>query len=225
MGIFDRMKRIVKGGVNSVLDKIEDPELAIEESIRAMQAAFHQGREDLANAMVEEKKLEKSVPVAEAEAAKLKERAGQLVARGDDEGARSALRMHKAALEKVDAKKAQLDSHRAHILQLRSKIDEMGKKVESAKLKKAELIARLKTAQAGAMTSDSDELKPDAQDPFAEFRKFENDIEERETRAKVMKELAGEHVTDEVRRIEAESHVDEVDDELAKLKAELEKKG
>lgn len=224
MGLFDRMKRIVKGGVNSVLDKIEDPELAIEESIRAMQAAFLQGKEDLANAMVEERKLEKQVPVAEAEAAKMKERAGQLVARGDDEGARNALRLHKDALQKAEAKKAQLESHRTHILQLRSKIDDMGKKVESAKIRKSELIARLKTTQAGAMTTDSDEVKADAHDPFAEFRRFENDIEERETRAKVMKELAGEHVTEEVRRIEAESTGDDLDDELSKLKAELQKK-
>jgi len=222
MGLFSRMKRIVKSNVNAVLDKMENPEASVDAAIEGMASELEKAKDAVTQAMVDVKKLERAVDAGRKEAADFKERATRLVQKGDDESARKALSLHKSTLEQVTLNEKRLDSQRDHARKLKIQVDEMGKRVLEAKAKRGEMISRMRTAQAAKMGSVEPNATPDASDPFSQFKAFEDGIEEQETRQQVMSELSGDgEAQAALDALDVKARDDDVDDELAKLKAEL----
>ncbi|MBI4864618.1 MAG: PspA/IM30 family protein [Candidatus Riflebacteria bacterium] len=219
MGVFDRMKRIVKGNLNAFLDKVENPHKALEQAIADMQVELAKAQESLTQSLVDEKRMLRNLEKERAEADQWRTKAGQLLAAGKEDLAKEALVRHKTGKELVTAKERELADHRVMIGQLKTMLDEMKKKIEVAKLKKVELSTRLRAAStAGSVSSDSQIAGSEA---FKEFDKFVSSVDEEETRSQVMRELSGEKLDDELLKAQATQKVDEADDELERLKREM----
>jgi phage shock protein A len=219
MSVFSRFKRIVKSNINALLDKAEDPQKVMEQTILDMQAEMGNARESLTQAMVDERKLTKQVDQERGNADGWRTKAGQLLSAGNETAAKEALVRAKAAKEMLASKEKELEQHRLHVAQMKTVLDTMGKKIEMAKVKKLELSTRLKAVNhAQSLSSDLTVKEGDA---FKEWAKFVDKIEEDETRAEVMREMSGDKLNDELLKAEADSALAPGDDELEKLKREM----
>lgn len=220
MGVFSRFTRLVKSNINSLLDKAEDPQKVMEQTILDMQAELAKTRDSVTEAMVGEKKLAKQVETERVSSEQWRAKAATLLGAGNETAAKEALVRGKAAKENLALKEKELEQQRLVITQLKTLLDEMSKKIEMAKVKKLELTARLKAAShKQAMATGPDDIKEGS--AFKEWEKFVDKIDEEETRAQVMAEMSGEKLEAEILRVEVEKQLDPGDDELEKLKREM----
>ena len=220
MGVFSRFKRIVKSNINALLDKAEDPQKVMEQTILDMQAELAKTRDSLTGAMVDEKKLTKQIDAERAQADGWRTKAGQLLAAGNEATAKEALVRHKSAKEMLALKEQELEKHRLVIAQLKALMDDMAKKIDMAKVKKLELVTRMKAAShKQSLNVDPNSLTEGS--AFKEWERFVDKIDEEETRAQVMAEMSGQNVEDQVLRLQIEQQLKPEDEELEKLKAEM----
>jgi phage shock protein A len=221
MGVFSRLKRIVQGNINALLDKAENKEKVMEQLIVDMQAGMAKAREDLTQTMVDEKKLAKALEAERAQADAWRAKAGTLLAANNEAAAKEALVRHKAAKEMVALKEKDLESLRLRIVQMKGLNEEFARKVEMAKVKKVEMTTRMRAAGQAASLASADVDGPRDIEAFREFQKFVDKIDEDETRAQVMREMSGAKLEDELLKAEVDKALDPADLELEKLKAEM----
>jgi len=103
---------------------------------------------------------------------------------------------------------------------LKNQVDDLKAKLEEAKMKKSTLIARSQSAK--AQKDIAQKVGGIGDTSFAKFDKFEDKIMKMESEAEAFTELneGDTSLEDEFDQLEASS---EVDDELAKMKAQLNK--
>lgn len=218
MGIFDRISDIVKSNLNDMLDKAEDPEKMLKQMVLEMEESVNKATLAIANAIANEKGLERKIQKNNEEAAEWKQRAAQAVQAGRDDLARAALEKKTicerniADLEPLHAQAAATTAKmREQLAQLKSKLDE-------ARARQSTLIARSQAAKAQKTIAQS--FSGVGSDAFSKFDKYEGKIEKLEAEASAFEELAGEN-TDLEAQFKNLGTDQKIDDELAKLKAEM----
>jgi phage shock protein A len=218
MGIFDRISDIVKSNLNDMLDKAEDPEKMLKQMVLEMEESVNKATLAIANAIANEKGLERKIQKNNEEAAEWKQRAAQAVQAGRDDLARAALEKKTicerniADLEPLHAQAAATTAKmREQLTQLKSKLDE-------ARARQSTLIARSQAAKAQKTIAQS--FSGVGSDAFSKFDKYEGKIEKLEAEASAFEELAGEN-TDLEAQFKNLGTDQKIDDELAKLKAEM----
>ena len=61
MTLWDRLSRLVRANLNDLLRRAEDPEKIIEQALLDMKQALREAREQVAEALAEQKRLEREV--------------------------------------------------------------------------------------------------------------------------------------------------------------------
>lgn len=185
MGIFDRMGRVISSNLNALLDRAEDDGKLLELNLEEMGEQIKTGRQEVVGAVAAEKQLRKKVSDLEAQRDTWDKRAELALKTDDEELAREALRQKKrVAGELVAAEKARADQ-RDTALKMKDELARMEQKLEELEMRKGTLAARAKQARAG-----SDELGTGGgTGAFANFRKLEARIEDREAEGTAMAEV------------------------------------
>ena len=75
MGIFSRMNRVIKSNLNSLVDKAEDPEKLIGQTILDMEAELKKAKKELVQTLGTAKRLVKKAKEHEEEALRWEEKA------------------------------------------------------------------------------------------------------------------------------------------------------
>jgi phage shock protein A len=221
MGIFSRISDIFKANVNDMLDKAEDPEKMIKQMVIEMQESITKATSGLAQAMAQEKKLEREYLKFQQLSNDWKNKAAQALQAGNEDLARKALQQKATADQQVAQYQSMYESAASTTSNLKNQVEQLKMKFQEAKMKEATLIARNQAAKAqkdiakqvGGFDSNS----------FAKFDKFEEKILKAEAEAQAFTELSGSNMSSLDDEFKALSHSSAVDDELAKLKAELNK--
>jgi phage shock protein A len=192
VSIFKRISDVVRSNVNSALDAAEDPRKVLEQTILDMEGEHKKAKQKLLEAMTLLKQAEKQTENYKKQAVDWEQKAMAALKAGSDDLARQALtekgKMDALALESetgVATQKIANDHLKEQIVGLERKIDE-------AKSKKDELIARLNTADlkkkqaamAGGGAASSDTTAFDTFDRMVS--KIENSEAEVEARAELM---------------------------------------
>lgn len=220
MGIFGRIADIFKANVNDALDKAEDPEKMIKQMVIEMQEAVVKATSGLAQAMGNEKRLEKQMLGFKKQAEDWNNKAMAALKAGNEDLARQAL-TRKTTAEQQYTQYQQMHSQASTtVTGLKQQVDDLKRKLDEARMKQSTLIARSQNAKAQkeiAQTMGG----LDTQSSFAKFDKFEDKIMKLESEAQAFSELSGDSTSldDEFKALETNSAVD---DELAKMKAQLE---
>ncbi|GIV40209.1 MAG: phage shock protein A [Thermonema sp.] len=220
MGIFKRIADIFKANVNDALDKAEDPAKMIKLMVIEMQESLTKATASLAKAMAQERKLkneyEKYLNLSE----QWKQKAAAALQQGREDLARQALQKKALCDQNVAQYKQMYEAAAQQTAQLKETVDKLKAKLDEARAKESMLLARSETAKA-----QKEIVKQiggvDTSSIFAKFDKFEEKILEQEAEAQAYSELASDNMNsleDEFKQLNAGS---QVDDELAKLKAEL----
>lgn len=218
MGVFSRLGRIIKSNLNAILDAAEDPEKSINQLIVEMRSNQKEAKEQVAQAMVDSKKLQRKLAESKAAAVKWKEKAKLAVKRGDDKLAKEALGRAKSEAEMAKEYERSAEAQQRAVENLKVALKALDKRIDEAKRKKHVLLARKKTAEATksiGTTVSSINVDTDA---FSEFDRMAEKIEEMEVKANIQIEMN----TDTLEAKFAEEELgDELDDELDSLKLEM----
>ncbi len=217
MGIFSRIGDIIRANINDLLDKAEDPVKMIKQMVIDMQEAVTKATSGLAQAMAQEKKLQRDYEKFVAMSKEWENKAMAALQADNQDLARKALAKKVEADQQAATYKQMYEQAAQTAATLKTQVEQLKAKLDEARMKESMLIARSQAAKAqkeiakNIGTFDSSSIS-------SKFSKFEEKILKEEAEAQAFTQLA-EGTTildDEFKALEKNAAVE---DELTKLKA------
>ena len=217
MPIFEKIRRIFNSNINDLLDRVEDPEKILNQLLEDMQHELKEVKIQVAAAIRDANKFEAQYKENLESAEKWEKRAIVFIQNGDDARAKEALRRKRSADDMAAGFREQFEAQQASVSVLKDGLATLEQKIEEAKSKRALLIARQRRAEAERTIhqtvsgiSDSSALNA--------FDRMQDQVLDTEAEAEVLNEMRQPSLEDEFDKLDKK---DEIDDELAKLKARL----
>ncbi|MDK2936621.1 MAG: phage shock protein [Eubacteriaceae bacterium] len=219
MAIFERLGDLLKANINDMLDKAEDPEKMVKQIIIDMEAQVNSATQALGAAMGSEKQALKQLENAKASSQDWNNKAKLALQSGNEELAKKALAQKASVDSNIATFQASYDSMSMQTAQLKDQVSQLKSKLEEARMKQNMLIARSKMADAQKGVSQS-LSSTSSTSAFSKLDKMEEKVNAKEAEAQAFSDMAGENssLDNEFDALEKNAAVD---DELAKLKAEL----
>lgn len=221
MGLFDRVSRVIRANLNTLVSSAEDPEKILEQTVIDMQEDLMQLRQAVAQAIAAQKRLEQQYNQNQTQAAEWERRAKMALQKGEENLAREALNRKKTFSETAVALKAQVEQSLSQTATLKQQMTALESKISEAKTKKEMLTARARAAKATEQINQAIG-RVDTTSSISAFERMEDKVLQMEARSQAVAELAGDQLEGQFAALEAGS---DVEDELLRLKAELEPKG
>ena len=217
MPIFEKISRILKSNINDLLDRVEDPERILNQLLEDMRHEFKEAKVQVVAAIRDGNRLEAQYKENLESAENWEKRAILFIENGDDVRAKEALRRKKSASELAENYREQLEAQRESITVLKDGLSTLQAKIEEAEHKRALLIARQKRAEAERNVQQT--VAGLAESSAADaLHRIQDRVAETEAHAEAYRELQNLDTDDSV--FERNPN-DEIEDELAKLKAKL----
>ena len=219
MGVFERISRIIRSNISDLLDRAEDPEKVLQQIMVDMQQDLREAKLHVAAAIRDQKKLETRYQENLDLAGRWEKRAISAVEEGDDALAKEALRRKRNFEQLAKGYKEQLEEQTRSVKLLKTSLAALEAMIEEARRRKDLLIARQKRAQAQKAISEgmNGMSKSSA---LAVLGRMEGKVKAAEIHAEAIAELEADSLEARFARLDNE----DVDDELAKLKAKLSEK-
>jgi phage shock protein A len=226
MGILDRFARSVKANVNSLIDKAEDPAKVIAQTLEDMQDELKKAKQEHVQALASVKQLERKVADHVKESEDWERKAMMALEHGDEELAREALRRKKKSEgDAVDADR--LRGQQATFAEdIKTSIDAMEKKVEELKARRSSLAASVARSRATPGSDPLSEGGGPASPALARLKEMQDKIENLEAEAEahnLLDDPKRADLEERFRKLEKGEKRDELDDDIAALKARLKK--
>ncbi|KPK17022.1 MAG: hypothetical protein AMJ62_03150 [Myxococcales bacterium SG8_38] len=224
MGIFSRLNRVIKSNLNALIDQAEDPDKMLGQTVADMKSALQRARKELVEAMGSAKRLEKKEKELQQEAVDWERKAVLALERDDEDLAREALR-----------RKARVSNEARHVREraaeqattaeaMKDQLERIEKKLDDFKARQKTLAAQVRQARAqhvDASRPAGDRLGGGA---FSDLERMADQIDQLDA------EVEAHHVLEDPKRteldarfraLETEEGGDQIEDELAALKAKL----
>lgn len=229
--ILGRITNMAKANINALLDRAEDPGKMLDQMIRDYTNSIHEAESAVAqtvgNVRLAEKDLEDDRAAASQwgeKAALASKKAEEARTSGDakeadrlDNLARLALGKQIDFEEQVKAQEPLLVSQKDMAEQLKQGLAGMKTKLEDLKVKRDQLVARQKTAEAQNQVQETAQ-KFNLADPTSELNRFEEKIRKQEALAAGRAELASESLENQFAELEKSGSSAEIEARLAALK-------
>jgi phage shock protein A len=221
MGILSRMKSIFKSEVNASLDKVEDTEKMLNQTVLDMQEQLVKAKQQVAIAIADEKRLERQYNDNQLQADQWMDKAKLAVQKSNDELAKAALE-RKVEYEGLATEyKKQWDAQKAAVEKLKESLRDLERKVDEARRQKDLLVARNRRAVAQKQIHQTMAGMATNQGVFNTFDRMKRKVDDQEARAQAAEEMAEETGDTKLEKQFAELGKSSVDDELAKLKSQV----
>lgn len=230
--ILGRITTLVRANINSLLDSAEDPEKMIDQLIRDYSNNISDAEsaiaETIGNLRLIEQDYDEDVRTAaewNRKAIAASTKADELRAAGNSVDADKFDNLAKVALqrqitEENEARAAEptIASQREVTEKLKAGLNGMKDKLQQLQSKRAELVARSKTAEAQNRVADA--VKSiDVLDPTSDLGRFEEKIRRQEALARGKQEIAASTLDAQFNELENFEAVTEVEARLAALKS------
>lgn len=231
MSLFKRAISVFKSEANAALDEAENPEKMLKQGIRDLKSDLREAKEALAETKSVVNKLERDRREAEKRAEKYEADAKKLLRKaksGEIESAKAEELASKALDEKrqAESKAEQLQSsHRAQEKQadkLQQQVNKLEQQIRQYESELTTLRARSKAATATRKVNE-ELAQSDSDGTIAMMERMKEKVEKEEDLAAAYGEMAEESkgVDEEIDEVLEGAAASETDDELARLKAEL----
>jgi phage shock protein A len=217
MGLFDRIMRVIRANINSLINKAEDPEKILEQTMIEMQEDLIQLRQAVAVAIATQKRTERQYSQAQSTADEWHRRAQLALQKGDENLAREALTRRKSYQDTATGMKAQIDQQTGVVEQLKQNMRALEGKIVEARTKKDLYIARARSAQASERLNEM-LGNVGTGNAMAAFEQMEEKVMQLEARSEAVASLGGDDLEKKFASLESGG---EVDDELTALKAQI----
>lgn len=221
MGILSRMKAVFKSEVNAALEKVEDAEKMLNQTVLDMQQQLAKAKQQVAVAIADEKRLARQCREHQAQVESWMDKAKLAVQKGNDELAKAALERKTEYESLAGEYKTQWDAQKASVEKLKMSLRDLERKIDEARRQKDLLIARNKRAKAQKQIHQTMAGMATNAGAFDTFDRMKRKVEDEEARAEAAEEIATGSEEATLDRQFADLEKAGVDDELAKLKAQL----
>lgn len=225
MGIITRFKDIMAANVNALLDKAEDPEKMIDQYLRNLESDFAKVKAETASIMAEEKSAKRKLDECDEEIAKMSEYAKKAVAAGNDNDARQFLTKKSELTQKREVLVKNYELAKDNSAKMRQMHDKLENDISEMKSKRDMLKAKVKVAQTQKKINEMGAGLESASNNAAAFERMEEKVnkmlDEAEAIGELNKPAAGNDIDDLTSKYDTADTDSDVDDELAKLKAEM----
>ena len=223
MGILSRFKDIMSSNINALLDKAEDPEKMIDQTLRNLNNDLAKVKNETAEVMADEAKAKRNLDECNAEIARMQQYAEKAVVAGNDADATRFL-SEKAKLVAKQATLQQVyDVSAANAMKMRQMHDKLVNDIADLESRKDAIKAKIRLAKAqqdiNKMTS-----KVDSSSSFAAFQRMEDKADAMLDVASAEAELNATAASSEVDSLASKYDASPdaaVQDELAALKAKM----
>jgi len=148
MGLFSRIRRMLKSNMNDMISKSENPEKMLAQVIVDMNQQLIESKKSVASSIADEKRLERQMRNNQSLAKEWEEKAMLAVKAGKDDLAKEALLRKQGYVDLYNQYKPQWDIQHDAVEKLKSALRQLQQKIEDAQRKKNLLIARSKRATA-----------------------------------------------------------------------------
>lgn len=217
MGLFDRIWRLIRANLNSLISQAEDPEKILEQTVQDMQEDLLQLRMAVAQAIATQKRTERQCSQAQTTSEEWYRRAQLALQKGDETLAREALTRRKSYQETAEAMQAQLSQQATVVTQLKQNMAKLESKIAEARTKKDLYIARARSAKASQQINEM-LGQVGTNNAISAFERMEEKVLQLEAQSEAIAELASDDLE---KRFVALGEADEIDAELAAMKNQL----
>lgn len=218
MSIFSRIADVFKANVNDAIDKAEDPEKMLKQMVIEMEDSVNKATLAVANAIANEKSLERKLQKERQLTADWQNKAMQALQAGREDLARQALEKKGTSERNVADLIPVHEQASTSSAKLREQLDQLKRKLDEARSRQSTLIARSQAAKAQKQIAQT--FSGVGSDAFSKFDKFEGKIEKVEAEAVAFEQLAGENTSldEEFRKLGSSATVE---NDLLALKAQM----
>ncbi|NEP17952.1 MAG: PspA/IM30 family protein [Leptolyngbya sp. SIO4C1] len=222
MGLLDRISRIFRASLNSVVNQAEDPEKILEQTVADMQSDLIQLRQSVAQAIATQKRTERQHEQAQRMAQEWYQRAELALQKGEEALAKEALTRRKTYADTAQTMAAQLQQQEAVVAKLKENMRLLEGKITEARTKKDMYIARARSAQASQRLNEMIG-QVGTGSAISAFEQMEEKITALETQSEAIAELNATTADSQLEQKFAalEGQPNEIDAELAAMKAQM----
>ncbi|MEA2386736.1 MAG: phage shock protein [Thermoleophilaceae bacterium] len=232
-GISGRMSTVIKAKISKLLDRAEDPSETLEYSYQKQMELLQDVKKGVADVVTAKKRLQLQASKLEQQVVKLDTQARQAMAANREDLARTALERKQFAqteLQSLDQQVTELEGQQQQLIdkeqKLRSKLEQFRTKKEVIKAQYSAAEAQVRISEAatgvGEEMADVGLAMQRAQDKTEGMRARANAMEELEASGAFDDNLTLTAGQDDIdRQLHELTTGSQVEDELAKIKAEL----
>ena len=224
MGIFSRLNRVIKSNLNALIDQAEDPDKMIGQTVTDMKLALKRARKELIEALGSAKRLDNKEQELEQEAADWEQKAILALERDDEELAREALRRKARAIRESQSVRARAAEQASAADAMKAQLERIEEKLDDLKDRQKTLAAQVRqarTQQPDPALPSGDRLGGGA---FTDLERMADQIDQLDAEVEAHEILESPKRADidaRFRALESQEGEDDVEDELAALKAKL----
>ncbi|RNC63191.1 MAG: Phage shock protein A [Candidatus Dichloromethanomonas elyunquensis] len=224
MGLFSRVKDLLEANIADLVKKAEDPEKMLNLYVDRATEEVRNFQIQVNRAVADKVLLEEKIEELNKQTAQRTEQATLAVRQGKDDLARTALSLKKDAESALTDYQAQLAEQSRAVQNLQENLKILTEKLEKAKSERNNLVMRQRRAE--TMKKANEAVSGlSSRDPLADIDRMKDRVEQMEAEAKASTIMMTSNNTldDQFAELEKNKTSQEVEDELAKLKAELNK--
>ena len=223
MGILDRFSTIVKANINALLDKAEDPSKMIDQYLTELMESLAEVKKETAGVMAEESRTRAKVEANRAEVQKYADLAKKALQAGNDGDARVFIAKKQQLETAGQGLTEAYDVARGNAEKMRQMHDKLVGDIEELKRRRETIKAKVAVAKTQSKLNEFSSGSEKAADAISAFERMEEKADRMLDREAALAELNAKPV-DEAAELEAKygsAAPAAVDDELARIKAEL----
>src|SRR5882672_7279248 len=232
-GLTGRMSTVVKAKVSKLLDRAEDPAETLDYSYQKQVEQLQNVKKGIADVVTAKKRLQMQEASLQQSVVKLDTQARQALSTGNEELARTALERKNVAqteLQSLDTQVTELEAQQQKLIDSEQKLRT---KIEAFRTKKEVIKAQYSAAEAQVRISEAATgVGEEMADVGLAMQRAVDKTEQMKARADAVGELEASGAFDDLtqlgsgeddidRQLKELSSTATVDDELAKMKAEL----
>jgi phage shock protein A len=236
-GLAGRMSTVIKAKVSRLLDRTEDPGETLDYGYNKQLELLQNVKKGIAEVVTSKKRLQMQSDKLEQQIVKLDTQARQALAQNREDLARAALERKSVAqteLQSLDQQVTELESQQQQLTENEQKLRV---KIEAFRTKKEVIKAQYSAAEAQVQISDAASgVGEQMADLGLAMQRAQDKVETMRARGQAVDELEKAGTFDDITQLgPAQDDIDrqlaqlgtgqQVDDELSKMKAELDKGG
>jgi phage shock protein A len=232
-GMSGRFSTVVKAKINKLLDKAEDPGETLDYSYQAQLQNLQNVKKGIADVVTAKKRLQMQAEKLEQSVVKLDTQARQALSAGKEDLARMALERKTVAQTELQSLDSQITELEGQQQKLTESEQRLRQKVEAFRTKKEVIKAQYNAAEAQVRISEAATgVGEEMADVGLAMQRAMDKTEQMRARAGAVEELEAAGTFDDITQLgPGEDDIDrqlrelgqtgQVEDELAKMKAEL----
>lgn len=223
MGILTRFKEIMASNINALLDKAEDPEKMVDQCLRNLNSDLGKVKAETASIMAEEQRVKRELDECISDISKMEKYAIKALEANNEEDARKFLEKKSELKNKEVELQGAYNLASSNSAQMREMHDKLVRDIGELESRKAMIKGKMSVARTQEKLNKMGSSLNDANKSISSFERMEEKANRALDEANAMAELNKSN-KDDIKDLAAKyDNNTDVDDELAKLKAKLNK--